>query len=138
MNNYILRANANSKYGWDFVEKHDDGTEIVTEIRSKTTDGYIRFPKNDYGQTMIALKKLEGREFYELEPYKGRHSGGNSNKGLKTDLLEALALCLDANERATFLELCEKAKSRFNIFKRRESLKKQIAQAEAALKELDK
>ena len=137
MNNYILSANANTKYGWDFVEKHDDGTETVTEIRSKTTDGYIRFPQNDYGQKMIALKKLEGREFYELEPYDGRHSGGNTTKEPKTELLEALALCLDANERSTFLELCEKAKSRFEIFKRREALKKQIAQAEAALKELD-
>lgn len=137
MNTYSLRRNDASKYGWDFVEHHDDGSEKVTELRSKTTDNYLRFPQNDYGQKMICMKKLEGCEIYELEPYNGRHNGGGTSKGLKTDLLDALALCLDANERATFLELCEKAKSRFEIFKRREALKKQIAQAEAALKELD-
>lgn len=126
MNNYILRANKNSKYGWDFVEKHDDGTETVTEIRSKTTDGYLRFPKNDYGQKMIALKKLEGREFYELEPYTGRHGNNNSDKGPKTDLLEALALCLDDDERVEFLLLLDKAREKFAILKKRETLQKQI------------
>lgn len=141
MEKYIIRANSNSKYGYDFVEVHDDGSETVTELRSKTTDGYLRFPSNPLGQIMIAIKKLEAHNGdYELEQYQGRHRGGTSGGGTSSkheDLLNALALCLDDDERTTFLELCEKAKSRFEVFKKKEMLKKQIAEMQAKLAEFD-
>lgn len=135
MEKYIIRNNVDSKYGYDFVVVSEDGSETVKELTSKTTDGYLRLPDNPLGQKMIALKKL-GSEDYELQQYEGRHtsSKGSSNGSTKKeDFLQALALCLDNGERILFLDLCEKAKSRFEIFKKKEALKKQIAEAEAAL-----
>ena len=141
MEKYIIRKNSDSKYGYDFVEVHEDGSEVVTELRSKTTDGYLRFPSNPLGQIMIAIKKLEAHDGdYELEQYNGRHRGGTSNSGSSSkheDLLNALALCLDAEERDMFLELCAKAKSRFEVFKKKEMLKKQIAEMQAKLAEFE-
>ena len=137
MERYVIRANGASKYGYDFVEIRDDGSEVVTELRSKTTDGYLRFPSNPLGQIMIAIKKLEAHDGdYELKQYEGHHRGGTSNGGTSTkheDLLNALALCLDKEERETFTTLCEKAKTRFEIFKKKEALRKQIEAAQAAL-----
>lgn len=135
MRHYYLQASTEAKYGWLFVEDND-GILVTTELRSKTTDNYLRFPQNDYGQKMICMKKLIGLDRYDLEPYSGRHSSGNGPKEPKTDLLEALALCLNEEERSTFLALCEKAKARFKIFKQREALKKQIELAQAKLAEL--
>lgn len=137
MEKYIIRNNSNSKYGYDFVIVNEDGTETIKELTSKTTDGYLRLPENHLGQKMIALKKL-GSEDYELQQYEGRHtsSKGSSNGSTKKDdFLQALALCLDKDERKTFLELCTKAKSRFDVFKKREMLKKQITDMQAKLAE---
>lgn len=137
MERYIIRANSNSKYGYDLVIVSEDGSETVKELTSKTTDGYLRLPENPLGQKMVALKKL-GSEDYELQQYDGRHisSKGSTGGNKKEDFLQALALCLNEDERKTFLELCAKAKSRFEIFKKREMLKKQIEEAQAALKDL--
>lgn len=136
MKHYYLQAFTEAKYGWLFVEDND-GILVTTELRSKTTDNYLRFPQNDYGQKMICMKKLIGLDRYDLEPYSGRHDNSNGSKEPKTDLLEALALCLNEEERATFLGLCEKAKARFKIFKQKEALKKQIELAQAKLAELE-
>lgn len=136
MEKYIIRNNSNSKYGYDFVIVNEDGTETIKELTSKTTDGYLRLPENPLGQKMIALKKL-GSEDYVLEKYEGRHtsSKGSSNGSTKKDdFLQALSLCLDKDERKTFLELCEKAKSRFDVFKKKEMLKKQIEKYQEELK----
>ena len=137
MEKYIIRANSNSKYGYDLVIVSEDGSETVKELTSKTTDGYLRLPDNPLGQKMVALKKL-GSEDYELQQYEGRHTSSKSSTGgnKKEDFLQALALCLNEDERKTFLELCAKAKSRFEIFKKKEMLKKQIEEAQAALKDL--
>ena len=137
MEKYIIRNNADSKYGYDFVIVSEDGSETVKELTSKTTDGYLRLPENPLGQKMIALKKL-GSEDYELQQYEGRHTsskGSSNGTTKKDDFLQALALCLDKDERKTFLELCAKAKSRFDVFKKREMLKKQIAEMQAKLAE---
>jgi len=137
MEKYIIRANSNSKYGYDLVIVSEDGTETIKELTSKTTDGYLRLPENPLGQKMVSLKKL-GSEDYELQRYEGRHTSnrGSSNGPTKRDdFLQALALCLDKDERKVFLELCTKAKSRFEIFKKREMLKKQIAEMQAKLEE---
>ena len=137
MEKYIIRNNADSKYGYDFVIVSEDGSETVKELTSKTTDGYLRLPENPLGQKMIALKKL-GSEDYELQQYEGRHTsskGSSNGTTKKDDFLQALALCLDKDERKTFLELCAKAKSRFDVFKKREMLKKQIADMQAKLAE---
>ena len=139
MEKYVIRANSNSKYGYDLVIVSEDGSETVKELTSKTTDGYLRLPENPLGQKMIALKKL-GSEDYELQQYEGRHTsskGSSNGTTKKDDFLQALALCLSKEERKMFLELCEKAKSRFEIFKKKEALKKQIAQAEEALKQFE-
>ena len=139
MEKYVIRANSNSKYGYDLVIVSEDGSETVKELTSKTTDGYLRLPENPLRQKMIALKKL-GSEDYELQQYEGRHTsskGSSNGTTKKDDFLQALALCLSKEERKTFLELCEKAKSRFEIFKKKEALKKQIAQAEEALKQFE-
>lgn len=135
MEKYIIRNNTDSKYGYDLVIVSEDGSETIKELTSKTTDGYLRLPENPLGQKMIALKKL-GSEDYELQQYEGRHT---SSKGStkKDDFLQALALCLDKGERILFLDLCEKAKTRFEIFKKKEALNKQIAKAQAALAEYD-
>ena len=138
MEKYIIRSNVDSKYGYDLVIVSEDGSETVKELTSKTTDGYIRLPENPLGQKMVAIKKL-GSEDYELQQYEGRHtsSKGSSNGSTKReDFLNSLALCLDKDERKTFLELCEKAKVRFEVFKKKEMLKKQIAEMQATLKEL--
>jgi len=137
MEKYIIRNNADSKYGYDFVVVSEDGSETVKELTSKTTDGYLRLPENPLGQKMVALKKL-GSEDYELQQYEGRHTsskGSSNGPTKKDDFLQALALCLDKDERKTFLELCAKAKSRFDVFKKREMLKKQIADMQAKLAE---
>lgn len=139
MEKYIIRANSNSKYGYDLVIVSEDGSETIKELTSKTTDGYLRLPDNPLGQKMIALKKL-GFEDYELQQYEGRHtsSKGSSNGSTKKeDFLQALALCLDKDERKTFNELCEKALSRFEVFKKKETLKKQIAEMQAKLAEFN-
>ena len=139
MEKYIIRNNVDSKYGYDFVIVNEDGSEIVKELTSKTTDGYLRLPDNPLGQKMIALKKL-GTDDYELQQYEGRHTsskGSNGGSTKKEDFLQALSLCLDKDERKLFLELCEKAKSRFEIFKKREMLKKQIAEMQAKLAEFN-
>ena len=137
MEKYIIRNNADSKYGYDFVIVSEDGSETVKELTSKTTDGYLRLPENPLGQKMIALKKLSSED-YELQQYEGRHTsskGSSNGTTKKDDFLQALALCLDKDERKTFLELCAKAKSRFDVFKKREMLKKQIADMQAKLAE---
>ena len=139
MEKYIIRNNVDSKYGYDLVIVSENGNETVKELTSKTTDGYLRLPENPLGQKMIALKKL-GSEDYELQQYEGRHTsskGSSNGYTKKDDFLQALSLCLDKGERILFLDLCEKAKSRFEIFKKKEMLKKQIAQAEEALKQFN-
>lgn len=139
MEKYIIRNNADSKYGYDLVIVSEDGSETVKELTSKTTDGYLRLPENPLGQKMIALKKL-GSEDYVLEKYEGRHTsskGSSTGSTKKEDFLNALALCLDADERKTFNELCEKALSRFEVFKKKEMLKKQIAEMQAKLKQFN-
>ena len=138
MEKYIIRANSNSKYGYDLVIVSEDGSETIKELTSKTTDGYLRLPENPLGQKMVALKKL-GSEDYELQQYEGRHTsskGSSNGTTKKEDFLNALALCLSEEERKTFNELCEKALSRFEIFKKKEMLKKQIAEMQAKLKDL--
>ena len=139
MEKYIIRNNVDSKYGYDLVIVSENGNETVKELTSKTTDGYLRLPENPLGQKMIALKKL-GSEDYELQQYEGRHTsskGSSNGYTKKDDFLQALSLCLDKGERILVLDLCEKAKSRFEIFKKKEMLKKQIAQAEEALKQFN-
>lgn len=133
---YVVKAKEGTKYGYVLVITNEDGNETVKELTSKTTDGYLRLPENELGQKMIALKKLEGVTELELQKYEGRHSSESGPKEKKADLLEALALCLDKEERDTFITLCEKAKARFEVFKKKEALKKQIEAAQAALKEL--
>lgn len=140
MEKYIIRKNVDSKYGYDLVIVSEEGSETVKELTSKTTDGYLRLPENPLGQKMIALKKLETHNGdYELEKYEGRHTSNKDSSNSSTkkeDFLNALALCLSDEERKTFNELCEKALSRFEVFKKKEMLKKQIAEMQAKLKEL--
>lgn len=137
MRKYTIKYNESSKYHYDLVIVDDNNNETIVELTSKTTDGYLRLPENELGQKMIALKKL-GTTDYELQKYEGRHTSGTHTSTSKDDFLKALALCLNEDERKTFNDLLEKAKSRLVIFKKKEALKKQIADAQAALDAINK
>ena len=132
MRKYTIKYNESSKNHYDLVIVDDNNNETIVELTSKTTDGYLRLPENDLGQKMIALKKLSTTD-YELQKHESRRASSSHTSTSKDDFLKALALCLNEDERKTFNDLLEKAKSRFAIFKQKETLKKQIAEAQAAL-----
>ena len=69
MKNYIIR-NTNSKFGYDFVQRDDNGTETLrAEITSKTTDGYFRLPKSITvnGRTLCKISHIGDAEEFNVD-----------------------------------------------------------------------
>lgn len=69
MKNYIIK-NINSKFGYDFVQRDDNGTETLrVEITSKTTDGYFRLPKGITvnGRTLCKISHIGDAEEFDMD-----------------------------------------------------------------------
>lgn len=94
MKNYIIK-NINSKFGYDFVQRDDNGTETLRmEITSKTTDGYLRLPKGITvnGRTLCKISHIGDAEEFNMDSLGEkaiRTSTGTSTKVThKIDLTE--------------------------------------------------
>lgn len=69
MKNYIIK-NINSKFGYDFVQRDNKGTETFrAEITSKTTDGYFRLPKGITvnGRTLCKISHIGDAEEFDMD-----------------------------------------------------------------------
>lgn len=69
MKNYIIK-NVNSKFGYDFVQRDNNGTETFrAEITSKTTDGYFRLPKGITvnGRTLCKISHIGDAEEFDMD-----------------------------------------------------------------------
>lgn len=69
MKNYIIK-NINSKFGYDFVQRDNNGTETFrAEITSKTTDGYFRLPKGITvnGRTLCKISHVGDAEEFDMD-----------------------------------------------------------------------
>lgn len=91
MKNYIL-ANPNSKFGYDFVQVDENGSETLRkEITSKTGDGYFHLPVVVNGRKLCKMSYLEGKSEFCLDdlPEKSvrvKSENTTVNKKTKVDL----------------------------------------------------
>lgn len=67
MKNYLIK-NTQSKFNYDFIQRDENGNEIVRkEITSKTTDGYLHLPEIINGRKLISLKVLNDADEFNLD-----------------------------------------------------------------------
>lgn len=134
--NYYIRKNEQSKFGYDFVELNDTGLETVTELRTKTTDDFLKCPKNQLDRVYIGLGKLSKHDFstgdFQLDtPTKKAGFSTDSGSSQKTPSTPTKGLeeYLNDEDKALYLALVSKAQ----LAQKTETLRKQI---EALTKQL--
>lgn len=102
----IIRKSATARFGYEWVEIHDDGTETIVALNKKTTDNYLYLPENNpFNRRLIGMNFLakQGDEWEVTVREKSPRTvaSSTSRKGLEE--------YLDNDDRALYLALVEKA-----------------------------
>ena len=101
-----IRRNASTKFGYEWVEIHEDGTENVIALTKKTTDNYLHLPENSFNRKLIGIAFLDKQsdewEVTTREPkIKTTTTTMTHRKGLEE--------YLEGDDKTTYLALVEKA-----------------------------
>lgn len=103
----IIRKTTTARFGYEWVEIHDDGTETIFALNKKTTDNYLYLPENNpFNRRLIGMNFLakQGDEWEVTVREKKTNTNPTaapSRKGLEE--------YLDGDDKILYLALVEKA-----------------------------
>ena len=131
-NNTIIRKSATARFGWEWVEISEDGTEVVKALNKKTTDDYLHLPENPFNRRLIGLNFLAKQGDEWVVTYRDaapRTTSGTTSSTPHKGLEEYL----EGEDRELYLALVEKAKKNRDAVKN-DPIAKAKAKYEAAQK----
>lgn len=131
-NTTIIRKSTTARFGWEWVEISEDGTEVVKALNKKTTDDYLHLPENPFNRRLIGLNFLAKQGDEWVVTYRDAAPRTTSGATSSTPH-KGLEEYLEGEDRELYLALVEKAKKNRDAVKN-DPIAKAKAKYEAALK----
>lgn len=128
---YLVRRNNSAKYGYELVQLRDDGVEVTTELKSKTTDNYLVLPFEVMGRKMLSIKAIEAGmqdDVYEVTQRTSVRATETKTPKAQETTLQLAQKYLTPEELELYTKLCIKIQNGSMIEKARKAV--EAAQAE--------
>ena len=103
---HYISLNPSAKYGYSYVAVDDNGHRQFFDLNQKTTDNYLRLPKNETNRKYVSLKSLEAHDWDNIPHFEltFKEEAGYG----KTNSVSEIRKYLSGDDLTTFDSLVKK------------------------------